>query len=223
MNITKEDLLKVAYEQYPDGIDFIFNSSIELAGTEYISKMASIMDDAVAQVNSLTKQAGFADALKNHGKDVAKGVGTAALTGVAISMLNDLVQNAHESVTRNRNFKKMLEYAPDLKQREDQKAIRGIFDSLHTLAGPKVSGEPHVAAEFVKTQIEYVGGAGGFSNAKNISDLVGARNNIERSGQRIVAPSFTSTKSRDERKEYNETNQLKGTQTSTSNSKQTRV
>jgi hypothetical protein len=202
-NITAETLLAEANRACEEGFNFVYNSLGELKDTDFPVKMAAIIDQTVKMTNEMAKEASFMSGLKSHGKDIAKGVGGAALTGVAVSMLNDLVTNAHESLTRSRNYNKMLEYAPELKEHEDPKLVRGIFDSLHTLAGPKVTGEPHIAAEFVRTQASLAGAGGGFSNAKNISDLVGTRKNIDSLGQRIAPPQmgYTSSMSKERRRD----------------------
>ena len=212
--ITVEELLKTAAlssDTGKAGVDFYFNAVNELAeygDTDFFSKTASIMEDAVRLSNqtklNIEKQAGMGsklmEGIKTHGPDVGKSVAGAALTGLAVSMLNDLATTAHESLTRNRNFKRMMEYAPDLKE-HDPKAVKGTFDSLHTLAGPKVTGEPHIAAEFVRTQVQLVGAGGGFSSAKNLNDLVGTRNALDRVNQKITSPQISySTSSKAEKR-----------------------
>lgn len=214
--ITAEELLKTAAlssDTGKAGVDFYFNAVKELSesgDTDFFSKTASIMEDAVQLSNQAIEKVASAGSpglagkalqgLKAHGADIGKSVAGAALTGLAVSMLNDLATTAHESLTRNRNFKRMMEYAPDLKE-HDPKAVKGTFDSLHTLAGPKVTGEPHIAAEFVRTQVQLVGAGGGFSSAKNLNDLVGTRNALDRVNQKITSPQISySTSSKAEKR-----------------------
>jgi len=181
----KEFLLKFAAESFPEEVDFILKTAEVIDDEdkeEYMFSLNAIMEDTVEQIGknkevfkeASIKEASFAEGAKNFGK----AVGATALTGVTVAMLNDLVSSAHEAITRNRNFNKMVAYAPDLKER-DPKTVRAVFNALHSLGGPKITSEPHVAAEYVRNQVDL---PGSMSNPKNISDLVGARSNIDRSG-----------------------------------------
>lgn len=180
----KDTLLKIASEIYPDAIDYIVKVANDLSvedREELIFSNNAILEDAIEQISKndeLLKEANATPTFGQSAKNFAKGIGATALTGISIAVLNDLVQNAYSAATKDRNFNKMIEYAPDLKN-YDQKKVKAIFDSLHELSGPKVTGLPHIASDFVRQHSEL---PGGLSNPKNLSDLVGIRRNIEDRG-----------------------------------------
>ena len=192
---TKQIIFELASTLCPEKIAELVNSSIEL-GDEFIDGQNKIIDTAIklAEENytisnellkaeqtltMLEKTAGAVDTLKKHGPAFAKVVGGTALTGLTLNLMNDLVSHAHESVTRNRNFNRMMEYMPELKD-YDQKQVKYIFDSLHMTAGPDVTRDPVSAAYYVKNNVELQPNLG---NSRNISELLGIKQNRERANR----------------------------------------
>lgn len=114
-----------------------------------------------------TKQAGLFDSLKGGASAIgnaAKGAasaakpyaGAAALGAAGIvgsALVNDLYSAARLAVTRNRNYKSMLEADPELKQHPAEK-VKALFNTLHEKGGPEMSGDPLIASAFVKQQLE---------------------------------------------------------------------
>lgn len=212
---TKQIIFELASTLCPEKIAELVNSSIEL-GDEFIDGQNKIIDTAIklAEENytisnellkaeqtltMLEKTAGAVDTLKKHGPAFAKVVGGTALTGLTLNLMNDLVSHAHESVTRNRNFNRMMEYMPELKD-YDQKQVKYVFDSLHMTAGPDVTRDPVSTAYYVKNNVELQPNLG---NTRNISELLGIRQNKERM-DRIMTDSTVLKEKRENEKHRKE-------------------
>ena len=88
------------------------------------SVFGSILGNAAGAVHGLSKLKPYAQ---------AGAVGAAGLVGSAL--VNDLYSTARLAVTRNRNFKNMLEADPELKEHPAEK-VKALFNTLHEKGGP---------------------------------------------------------------------------------------
>lgn len=106
------------------------------------SVFGSILGNAAGAAHGLSKLKPYAQ---------AGAVGAAGIVGSAL--VNDLYSAARLAVTRNRNFKNMLEADPELKEHPAEK-VKALFNTLHEKGGPEMSGDPLIASAFVKQQLE---------------------------------------------------------------------
>ena len=106
------------------------------------SVFGSILGNAAGAAHGLSKLKPYAQ---------AGAVGVAGIVGSAL--VNDLYSAARLAVTRNRNFKNMLEADPELKEHPAEK-VKALFNTLHEKGGPEMSGDPLIASAFVKQQLE---------------------------------------------------------------------
>lgn len=109
---------------------------------------------------SLEKNAGIFDAVKggisSAGKAAKPYAGAAALGAASLvgsALVNDMYTSARLALSRNRNYKNMLEADPELKQHPAEK-VKALFNTLHEKGGPEMSGDPLIASAFVKQQLE---------------------------------------------------------------------
>lgn len=102
-----------------------------------------------------------------------------ALGGVATSLLNDLYHSVKGSVTEKRNFEKMIKENPDL-QELDPHRVKSVFKTLHNLGGSDLSGDPNVAASYVRWNSHTQG-----VDLTGTRDLIGSRSNLEKSKDTI--------------------------------------
>ncbi len=109
---------------------------------------------------SLEKSAGIFDAVKggisSAGKAAKPYAGAAALGAASLvgsALVNDMYTSARLALSRNRNYKNMLEADPELKQHPAEK-VKALFNTLHEKGGPEMSGDPLIASAFVKQQLE---------------------------------------------------------------------
>lgn len=133
-------------------------------GQEVTDEVESLLADVD---EALEKNAGVLDSLRGGASAIgnaAKGAagaakpyaGAAALGAAGIvgsALVNDLYSAARLAVTRNRNFKNMLEADPELKEHPAEK-VKALFNTLHEKGGPEMSGDPLIASAFVKQQLE---------------------------------------------------------------------
>lgn len=108
----------------------------------------------------LGKTAGIFDAVKggisSAGKAAKPYAGAAALGAASLvgsALVNDMYTSARLALSRNRNYKNMLEADPELKQHPAEK-VKALFNTLHEKGGPEMSGDPLIASAFVKQQLE---------------------------------------------------------------------
>lgn len=71
---------------------------------------------------------------------------------------------ARLALTKSHNFNKMVEADPSLHDYPAEK-VKAYFTTIHEKGGPEISGDPLIAAAFVKAQLDFHG--------NNIMDQVG--------------------------------------------------
>jgi len=106
------------------------------------SVFGSILGNAAGVVSTAAKLKPYAQ---------AGALGAASLVGSAL--VNDMYTSARLALSRNRNYKNMLEADPELKQHPAEK-VKALFNTLHEKGGPEMSGDPLIASAFVKQQLE---------------------------------------------------------------------
>ena len=117
---------------------------------ESLEKRAGIFDSLKGGISSIGGAAkGVAGAAKPYAGAAA--LGAASLVGSAL--VNDMYTSARLALSRNRNYKNMLEADPELKQHPAEK-VKALFNTLHEKGGPEMSGDPLIASAFVKQQLE---------------------------------------------------------------------
>lgn len=112
--------------------------------------------------------AGFKQGLGLAGAGIAGMVGTA--------LVNDMYSAAKSALTKGRNFERMVQAEPELKQYPADK-VKAYFNTLHEKGGPEMSGDPVLAAAFVKQQLDFHGS----SIIDQVNKIVGIRENLHKS------------------------------------------
>jgi hypothetical protein len=107
-------------------------------------------------------------AMRGAGRMAGKGLAGSAATvaGAGIASLGVLaVQKAYDAATKARDFKSMLEYAPDVLQmhQENPKQVSQMFSTLRVF-NPDFTRDPVVASSYVRRMVSEPGGAGGIAN-----------------------------------------------------------
>lgn len=102
---------------------------------------------------------------------VGRGLGGTAMSGAlgvagagAASLGVLAVQKAYDAATKARDFKSMLEYAPDVMamHQEDPKAVSQMFSTLRVF-NPDFTRDPVVASSYVRRMVAEPMGAGGIA------------------------------------------------------------
>lgn len=118
--------------------------------------------------DNLRKMAGFAGSvaknLENEGRYAFKdflphALATAAVmgtVGLANDAISDTISGVKSSISRYRNFNKMLDKHPNLKSHSNRTLVQDAFNTLHTL-NPTYASDPLVSGSYVKRVIDSEG------------------------------------------------------------------
>ncbi len=147
------------------------------------------------ELSAIEKNASAADAVKKsipllerttlggHAARGALGIGGAALTGISLSLLNDLYNKTKLSLTEKSNFENMLKHNPDLKEAPKEHVL-SVFKTVHRLGGPDISGDPNIAGSMVRNNV-ILGDYGKGVDIRGFNDLINAKSNHTRGNQTI--------------------------------------
>lgn len=127
---------------------------------------------ALAKKGLVTKQASMSAGFK-QGLGLA-GAGIAGMVGTAL--VNDMYSAAKSALTKGRNFERMIQAEPELKQYPADK-VKAYFNTLHEKGGPEMSGDPVLASAFVKQQLDFHGS----SIIDQVNKIVGIRSELGKS------------------------------------------
>lgn len=117
----------------------------------------------------LTKSANF---WQKAQQGALKGLGAVGIAGASVvgtALVNDMYDVAKKALTKKRNFEGMLNANPDLNDYPADK-VKAYFTTLHEKGGPEISGDPHMAGEFVRQHLEF-SGRGMIDSVKKIVDI----------------------------------------------------
>jgi len=128
---------------------------------EIVLEMNGIINAAEASLEKVgmefgTFASGISDAAHAFGRQpLTKYIGSTVAAGVALSLAGDLYEAARRGLTKSRHWSNMLDQNPGLaEQSKTDPMVKTVFNTLHRF-NPEFSGDPHVAASFVKAQLEY--------------------------------------------------------------------
>ena len=115
--------------------------------------------------------AGMADAGRGALSLLGKGAlitGGGVATGLVLNAANSLYRAITQGMTKSRDFSKMVQAHPELRQLEAT-TVHRAFNTLHKF-NPEMASDPFVAASFVKKVNEF-----GMVDHKTVSELMSAR------------------------------------------------
>lgn len=178
------EILELAAQAEPE----LMNKTAQ--AVELIERMAPEFLDEVVQefrnISDVTKEkvaAGVGPGLKPlmHLHNLGKGaIGVAAIAGTAIgaslgtAIASDLFDAAKRGLTKSRNFKRIMDSNPKLKDEIiDKSRIKPTFDALHRFA-PDFMSDPLVGASLLKSVANQPGG----NEYQIIEKLIGSRKNL---------------------------------------------
>ena len=164
--MNQKELLESAQTHCPE---LMQKTATLLAATEKLDE--DISKEVLQDFHTITNFT--SEKLASTG-DYVKGMTTAmigtAAAGLATAVATDLYDAASRGFTKARNFKRIMEANPDLKN-YDKTMVRRSFDALHTY-GPEFTADPLMGGSYLKVL------AGGGGNEHQIlKDLVSNRKN----------------------------------------------
>lgn len=156
---TAELMTKMA-EVAPEHFAFINESTEEV-------KASPFKTEILMELNGILKEAGLAGRFGN----AMAGIGTSVGAGIAYSLAGDMYDALRRGITKNRNYKDMMNQNPDLDEMP-AKDVQRAFSSLHRF-NPEFAADPTVAGSFVRKQVQLAE-----FDPQMITNLVSARKNL---------------------------------------------
>lgn len=127
------------------------------------------LDEIISHAGEKAKTAG---ALSEWAKRTSIGAGTAVAgtvgAGLGIALATDMYNAARRGLTSGRNWKRMIEANPELKEKHKLEEVRKHFNSLHR-AAPDVAADPLAAGAAVHNLIQASGLEGQY--ARSLTDI----------------------------------------------------
>lgn len=144
-----------------------------------IEKMApEFMEDVISDfetISSVTleKVAGVPPIVKEKLLGAGALVGTAIAAGLGTSIATDLFDAAKRGLTKSRNFKRIMEANPGLKNVAEPKRLKPAFDMVHRYA-PDFTSDPMLGGSLITAIVNQPPG----HEYNLIKELLGARKNL---------------------------------------------
>lgn len=159
------NLIQKVAEVAPDHFRFLHSTAAEIRNSPFRDEIAEEMNDIIKIAEAAQEKLaidfggvarGMGSAAQSMmGHPVPLFIGSTIAGGVALSLAGDLYDAARRGLTKSRHWSAMLEANPDLADRaKEDPNVQTMFNTLHRF-NPEFSGDPHVAASFVKAQLEY--------------------------------------------------------------------
>lgn len=190
---------KVA-EVAPTYFNYLIKSAAEIRKGPFKEEVAAEMDQIIKTAEDAAQKLafslggmaqGFGNAAGTMAENpAARYIGATVAGGIALSLAGDLYEAARRGLTKSRHWSSMLEANPDLaEQAKGDPNVKMMFETLHRF-NPEFSGDPHVAANYVKAQLEYP------ADLSIIQGLVQSRKNVRDAGGLRPIPGMPQPKSK---------------------------
>lgn len=145
-------ILEAAQEADPETMQKVAESLAE-TDPEFLDEV--FQDFEFISTLTLEKSAAIPDSVKQRAiglaKDSARLVGIAGAAALGTSIAAELFDVAKRGLTKSRNFKRIMQYAPGMKAEvSDPSRIKPAFDALHRYA-PDFTADPMLGASLLKS------------------------------------------------------------------------
>lgn len=158
-------LMQKVAEVAPSHYAFLLKTAGEIRRSPFRDEIADEMNGIIRAAEESQEKigmefgafaSGISDAAQAFGRQpLTKYIGSTVAAGVALSLAGDLYEAARRGLTKSRHWSNMLNQNPDLaEQSKSDPMVKTVFNTLHRF-NPEFSGDPHVAASFVKAQLEF--------------------------------------------------------------------
>lgn len=155
--MTTQELFQAAEKEAPETMKKVAASLflIEQLAPEFLPNVMENFEKIAARVEVLEKKAASSSRLaqafeslkSNAGRATKQGLlaaGGAVAAGLGMAVATDLYRAARQGLTATRNWKRMLEVAPELNE-FDKAKVRQSFESVQHLA-PDIAADPMAAS-----------------------------------------------------------------------------
>jgi hypothetical protein len=147
--MTTHDMVKLAYDEAPDVMErtaFMLRL-LERIEPEFVADVSSDFQKIAERALQKTKTAAIGEAAASFGKSVGKTLAGVVAVGLGTAIATDLYNSARRNLTSGRNWKRMIESNPALKENELGR-VRTHFNALQRHA-PDVAADPLAAGAAV--------------------------------------------------------------------------
>lgn len=148
-------ILDAAFESEPELMHKVAESlqEIEQTAPEFMDDVFQEFEliSAMTLEKCATVPPSIRDRAIEYGKDTAKLVGIAGAAALGTSIAAELFDISKRGLTKARNFKRIMKYAPGLKNEiSDPARIKPAYDALHRYA-PDFTADPMLGASLLKS------------------------------------------------------------------------
>lgn len=147
--MTTEEMMVLADREAPELMakTAMNMQLLERMAPEFMDEVVEDFQSVITKVSEKSKTAGIGSA----GKDIfiagAKGVGATVVAGLGVAIASDLYNAARRGLTSGRNWKRMMEANPTLRD-HNQQEVRRAFQMVQRNA-PDVAADPMAAGSLV--------------------------------------------------------------------------
>jgi len=148
--MTTNDVVKLAYAEAPDLMEetaFVLRL-LERIEPSHVSEVAGEFQKIAERVCTKTKTADIASGAKDFGMGVGKTLAGVVAVGLGTAIATDLYNASRRGLTKGRNWKRMMEANPELKE-SDKATVSRHFTSLQRHA-PDIAADPLAAGAAVQ-------------------------------------------------------------------------
>jgi hypothetical protein len=148
---------------------------IERIGTS-VAEFLSAVDSDPSLMKEAMEKLSFLEEVKEYAPKVLYPLALSAAIGGGATIAHDVYSDIKHSVMKARNYKRMLEANPQLKDIPPEQ-VQAAFNTLHKF-NPEYASDPMVAGAFIKTTagLERMGIGDIHGLVKARSDMVSTRN-----------------------------------------------
>lgn len=143
------DILQLAHDADPEIMkEAALNLALlERVAPQFVPEVVEEFQKISQRVSEKTKEAGFLSGVGKNAIGVAAGTVAA---GIGLAIATDLYNSARKGLTKGRNYRRMMESNPELKELEqrDKKRFNTMFGVLHRNA-PDLAADPFFSGAFM--------------------------------------------------------------------------
>ncbi len=196
--MTSNDFLQMANVARPDLIEKTAEAYavLEAMAPEFVDELKTDMDAVLDRPSThLEKHAGVGSSLYSGASSAAKIGLTAAGVGLGTAIAGDLYDAVRRSLTKGRNFKRIMDANPDLASKYDRKALTNSFSTFHRYA-PEFTADPLLGGTILGAMAETPG-----NELTMIKTLIDSRKSLLEAKSKQFSLKIPGGKNRDDKKD----------------------
>jgi hypothetical protein len=151
------DILQMAHEADPELMKeaALHLALLERVAPQFVPEVVEEFQKISQRVSEKTKEAGVKDFLTGVGKNALGITAGTVAAGIGLAIATDLYNSARKGLTKGRNYRRMMEANPELKNIEKQygkERFNTMFGVLHRNA-PDLAADPFFSGAFMSRTV----------------------------------------------------------------------